>query len=245
MHVGREEGAGAGDGDTAARGRVDGAHRGDQRQAAERPGRGVGGVCVGALSREDGTGGGDGDTVRATMAGVELREGFWGVEDVTVVLRRKVGGVRVDEADARLRLQQEGSLFEKPRLNFRFAVPKQSTSLGLAKKEAGKKIKINRSDITLDPGGHRSQRPCAQGRTYAKQDQPQASAPGQNRTQRGGGATTHGLRTRQAGKSVPTQTHPGNGVCTPQPTPQEGTVLTFVMEVQARLWVTHSQHLGN
>ena len=29
----------------------------------------------------------------------------------------------------------------------------------------------------------------------------------QNRTQCGGGATTHGLGTRQAGKSVPTQTH--------------------------------------
>ena len=89
----------------------------------------------------------------------------------------------------------------------------------------GKKQKQkNRSDITPDPGGHRPQRPCAQGRTYAKQDQPQASAPGQNRTQRVGGATTHGLRTRQAGKSVPTQTHPGNGVCTPQSTPQEGTL---------------------
>ena len=86
------------------------------------------------------------------------------------------------------------------------------------------KEKKNRSDITPDPGGHRPQRPCAQGRTYAKQDQPRASAPGQNRTQRGGGATTHGLGTRQAGKSVPTQTRPGNGVCTPQSTPQEGTL---------------------
>ena len=43
-----------------------------------------------------------------------------------------------------------------------------------------KKKKKGRSDITPDPGGHRPQRPCAQGRTYAKQDQPQASAPGQN-----------------------------------------------------------------
>ena len=68
-----------------------------------------------------------------------------------------------------------------------------------------KKEKKNRSDITPDPGGHWPQRPCAQGRTCAKQDQAQASAPGQNRTQCGGGATTHGLRTRQAGKSVPTQ----------------------------------------
>ena len=46
-----------------------------------------------------------------------------------------------------------------------------------------KKIKKIRSDITPDPGGHRPQRPCAQGRTYAKQDQPQASAPGQNQNQ--------------------------------------------------------------
>ena len=61
----------------------------------------------------------------------------------------------------------------------------------------------NRSDITPDPGGHRPQRPCAQGRTCAKQDQAQASAPGRNRTQFVGGATTHGRRTRQAGKSVP------------------------------------------
>ena len=32
-----------------------------------------------------------------------------------------------------------------------------------------KKKKKNRSDITPDLGGHRPQRPCAQGRTYAKQ----------------------------------------------------------------------------
>ena len=63
-----------------------------------------------------------------------------------------------------------------------------------------KKKKTN-SDITPDPGGHRPQRPCAQGRTCAKRDQAQASAPGQNRTQCGGGATTHGQRTRQAGKA--------------------------------------------
>ena len=85
------------------------------------------------------------------------------------------------------------------------------------------KKKKNRPDITPDPGGHRPQRPCAQGRTCAKKDQPQASASGQNQTQFGGGATTHGLRTRQAGKSVPTQTRPGDGGCTPQSTPQEGT----------------------
>ena len=61
-------------------------------------------------------------------------------------------------------------------------------------------------------------------RTCAKQDQPQASAPGQNRTQFVGGTTTHGRRTRQAGKSVPTQTRPGAGGCTPPSTPQEGTL---------------------
>ena len=90
--------------------------------------------------------------------------------------------------------------------------------------QAGKKKNNNRSDITPDPAGHRPQRPCAQGRTCAKQAQPQASALGQNRTQFGGGATTHGLRTRQAGKSVPTQTRPGAGGCTLQSTPQEGTL---------------------
>ena len=49
--------------------------------------------------------------------------------------------------------------------------------------------KKNRSDITPDPGGHRPQRLCAQGRTCAKQDQVQASAPGQNRTQFVGSTT--------------------------------------------------------
>ena len=39
--------------------------------------------------------------------------------------------------------------------------------------------KKKRSDITPDPGGHRPQRPWAQGRTLAKQDQAQTSAPGQ------------------------------------------------------------------
>ena len=66
------------------------------------------------------------------------------------------------------------------------------------------KMKLNRSDIMPDPGGHRPRRPCAQRRTRAKHDQAQASAPGQNRTRSVGGATTHGRRTRQAGKSVPT-----------------------------------------
>ena len=45
-----------------------------------------------------------------------------------------------------------------------------------------KRLLKNRLDITADPGGHRPQHPCAQGRTRAKQDQAQASAPWQNRT---------------------------------------------------------------
>ena len=67
--------------------------------------------------------------------------------------------------------------------------------------------KINSSDITPDPGGHHGhspQRPCAQGRTRAKHDPAQASAPGQNWTRSIGWATTHGRRTRQASESVPT-----------------------------------------
>ena len=82
----------------------------------------------------------------------------------------------------------------------------------------------NRSDITPYPGGHRPQRPCAQGWTRAKQDQAHASAPGQNRTRSVGGATTHGRRTRQASESVPTQTRWGAGGCTPQTTHQAGTL---------------------
>ena len=68
------------------------------------------------------------------------------------------------------------------------------------KKKACKACKLwktkTRSDITKDPGGHRPQRPYAQGRTHAKQDQAQASAPGQNQTRSVGGATMHGRRTR-------------------------------------------------
>ena len=62
-----------------------------------------------------------------------------------------------------------------------------------------KKGQKRRSDITPDPGGHWPQRPCAQGQTRAKQDQAQASAPGQNRTRSAGGATAHG---RRVGSSV-------------------------------------------
>ena len=75
-----------------------------------------------------------------------------------------------------------------------FHVELPCSKSGLKKKEK------NRSDNTPDPGGHRPQCPCAQGRTCAKQDQAQASALGQNRTQFGGGATTHGRRTKQAGR---------------------------------------------
>ena len=49
--------------------------------------------------------------------------------------------------------------------------------------------KKNRKDVTPDAGGHRPQRPCAQGFPRAKQDEVQASAPGQNRTHSVGGAT--------------------------------------------------------
>ena len=82
----------------------------------------------------------------------------------------------------------------------------------------------NRSGITPDPGGHRSQCPCAQGRTRAKQDQAQASSPGQNQTRSVGGATTHGRRTRQAGERVPTETRSGAGGCTLQTAHLAGTL---------------------
>ena len=59
--------------------------------------------------------------------------------------------------------------------------------------------KIIISNIMPDTGRHRQQHPCAQGRTRAKQDQAQASAPGQNRIRSVGGATTHGRRNRQVG----------------------------------------------
>ena len=103
--------------------------------------------------------------------------------------------------------------------------------------------KKNRSDITPDPGGHRPQRPCAQGRTCAEQDQAQARALGQNRTQFGGGATTHGRRTEQAGKSVSTRTRPGAGGCTPQSTPQEGT-LQQDPNTAARVPLSHKASLA-
>ena len=73
----------------------------------------------------------------------------------------------------------------------------QCSSIGIEKKN-------NRSDITPDPDGHRPQRPYAQGRTRAKQDQVRASAPGQSQTRSAGGATMHARRTRQAGESVTT-----------------------------------------
>ena len=41
-----------------------------------------------------------------------------------------------------------------------------------------KEGKKNRLSITLDPGGHRRQRPYAQGRTFAKHEQAQTVEPG-------------------------------------------------------------------
>ena len=52
-----------------------------------------------------------------------------------------------------------------------------------------KKVK---SDTTPDPRGHRPQRPCAQGRTCAKQEQAQGAAPGHTQNRIAGGATTSG-----------------------------------------------------
>ena len=67
--------------------------------------------------------------------------------------------------------------------------------------EKNNKNKMNRSDITPYPWA--SATAPRTGADMCRKDQAQASALGQNRTQFGGGATTHGLRTRQAGKSVP------------------------------------------
>ena len=96
----------------------------------------------------------------------------------------------------------------------------QHTRLHVEKKERKKKqighhARPRRASATA---------PLHTGADMCKRDQVQASAPGQNRTQFVGGATTHGRRTRQAGNSVPTQTRPGAGGCTPQSTPQEGTL---------------------
>ena len=52
--------------------------------------------------------------------------------------------------------------------------------------------KKKRSDVTPDPGGHRPQCPCAQGRTCAKQDQAQTGAPGQMQNRSAGGAAMSG-----------------------------------------------------
>ena len=61
-----------------------------------------------------------------------------------------------------------------------------------------KRKEKNISDIMPDPGGHRPQRPYAQGLARAKQDQAQASAPRQNQARSVDGATMNGQRFRQA-----------------------------------------------
>ena len=61
-----------------------------------------------------------------------------------------------------------------------------------------------RSDITPDSGGHRPQRPCAQGRTFAKQEQAQGAAPGQIQNGTAGGGTTSGRTAKQEGGGLPT-----------------------------------------
>ena len=86
-----------------------------------------------------------------------------------------------------------------------------------------KKIYIYISDITPDPGGRRPQRPCAQGRTSAKQEQAQEAAPAQTKDQTVGKATTNGRTTKQEGKGWPTPTPTEAAPCTPQPTYQART----------------------
>ena len=58
-----------------------------------------------------------------------------------------------------------------------------------------------RSNITPDQGGHRPQRPCAQGRTGAEQEQARAVAPGLKQNCTAGGATTSGWRTNTKAKA--------------------------------------------
>ena len=72
------------------------------------------------------------------------------------------------------------------------APKRRRSNHGWTDDQAGKK---KRSDSTPDPGGHRPQRPYAQGRTRAKQDQAQASAPIARKVK----ACQHRHRWRQAG----------------------------------------------
>ena len=76
-------------------------------------------------------------------------------------------------------------------------------------------ISIYISDITPDPGGHRPQRPCAQGRTCAEQDYAQEAAPAQTKDQTVGKATTNGRTTKQEGEGRPTPTPTETAPCTP------------------------------
>ena len=66
------------------------------------------------------------------------------------------------------------------------------------KNKANKKL-----DVTSDPGGHRPQRPCAQGRTCAKHEQAHGAVPGQIPNRTAGGATTSGRTTKREGGGVP------------------------------------------
>lgn len=80
-----------------------------------------------------------------------------------------------------------------------------------------------RTSITPDPGGHRPQLPCAQGRTCAIHEQVQVAALGQVQNRSGGRAAMRGRTTKQEGVGSPTRTQMGEGGCTPQTTPQERT----------------------
>ena len=81
-----------------------------------------------------------------------------------------------------------------------------------------------RLDITPDPGGHRPQRPCAQGRTCAQQELGAAPGQIQNRTAAGAGATTSGRMTKQEGEGLRTLTRTEAAGCTRQ-TPHQARLL--------------------
>ena len=77
--------------------------------------------------------------------------------------------------------------------------------------------------MTPDPGGHRPQCPCAQGRTCAEQEEAQGAAPAQTKDEIVGRATTNGRTTKQEGEGWPTPTPTEAAPCTPQPTHQART----------------------
>ena len=66
-----------------------------------------------------------------------------------------------------------------------------------------------RTSITPDPGGHRPQLPCAQGRTCAIHEQVQVAALGQVQNRSGGRAAMRGRTTKQEGVGSPTRTQMG------------------------------------